>query len=494
MTIENLKSKAVKGAGINVIAQFTGLIFHIGGVIVLARLLTPKDFGLVAMVTAFSLWFMNFGENGFAEYIIQKQQIDKDEINSIFWLHVYIASALSLLFAIFGSFLVFFYSEPALWAIAAVMSTSIVLKALSTSQLAMLKRQMQFSQIAVLGLAAIVASTIISILAAAGGMSYWAIVLRQLSLLVVTLVGAWFFCKWHPGYPAHISLSFPGLKYALQVYGNFSINYVMRNIDKVLLGKFHGTEILGNYDRAYHLSMMPVGQLLTPLDNVALATLSRLVGDKERFVSYYMKALALLTFVGTAAALILTISAEDLMLLLLGSAWHDAGRVVMAFGPGIAGMLIYGTHAWLHLSLGTPNRWLRWSVFSSIFTIMAFVMAAPYGGVAMALAYSATIYLLVIPALWYAGQPIGFSVQMVIASLWPYFFSAAIVFLTWLFFSPNLVFMNERFHIYWHLPAKIFFVSIIALLLYISLVSFFQRSFQSLNNVKEFIGIFLGRR
>jgi len=388
---------------------------------------------------------------------------------------------------------VHFYAEPALWGIAAAMSTSFVLMAFSTSHLALLKRDMQFTSIACIELVAVILSVVFAIAAAGGGMSYWAVVIRQLTLPVVFVIGAWILCPWRPGYPAQPSLALPGLKYALQVYGNFSVGYLTRNIDKVLLGKYHGSELLGNYDRAYHLSMMPLGQLLSPLHSVALSTLSRLINDKVRFVSYFTKAVAMVSFLGTLAALILTLSAKDLILLLLGPAWHDAGPVVMAFGPGIAAMLIYGTHSWLHLSLGTPNRWLRWNIFSSIFTIIAFVIAAPYGAVAMAIAYSATAYVLIVPSLWYAGRPIGFSVKAVISSLWAYFASALLVCISCLYLST-----------YW-LPLKgllanigllnrILMTSFAAAFFYVAIVSLLQRSFRSIRELSSFIGVFLSRK
>lgn len=493
MTTDNLKAKAVKGAGINVVAQFAGFLCHTVGVIVLARLLTPKDFGLVAMVTAFSLFFSNFGVNGFPEYIIQKEHISKEEVNAIFWLHIFISGILALCFAFFGFFLVHFYSEPVLWGIAAAMSTSFVLMAFSTSQLALLKRDMQFTSIACIELVAVILSIVFAIVAAYGGMTYWAVVIRQLTIPVVFVIGAWILCPWRPGYPAHTSLALPGLKYALQVYGNFTVGYLTRNIDKVLLGKYHGSEILGNYDRAYHLSMMPLGQLLSPLHSVALSTLSRLINDRERFVSYFTKAVAMVSFLGTLAALILTLSAEDLILLLLGPAWNQAGRVVMAFGPGIAAMLIYGTHTWLHLSLGTPGRWLRWNIFSSIFTITAFVIAAPYGAVAMAIAYSATAYVLVVPSLWYAGRPIGFSVQQVIGSLWAYFASALLVCISWLYLSSYWLPLKELLTDI-SLLNRVLMTSFAAAFFYICLVILLQRSFRSISELASFIDIFLSRK
>lgn len=490
-TLDNLKAKAVKGAGINVIIQFLGLITNTVSVIILARLLTPKDFGLVAMVTAFSIWLMNFGENGFAEYIIQKREISKEEVNSIFWLHVLISSVFAVGFSLFGICLVNFYSEPSLLGISVAMAISFILIAFTTSPLAMLKKEMKFKPIAFVRLTAAVLSVSFAIAAALIGMSYWAIVIRQLTALVVVMVGAWVLCPWRPKRPQIIK-ALEGFKYSLKVYANFSLSYAMRNIDKVLLGKFYGSEILGNYDRGYQLSMIPLNNLLTPLHNVALATLSRLKEDEKQFISYYSKAVGMVSFLGTAAALVLTLSANDIIYLLLGPEWSGTGSVVMAFGPGIAAMFIYGTHSWLHLSLGTPGRWLRWNIFSTIFTVTVFVIAARYGAVAMAIAYSATAYILVVPAIWYGGYPIGLELKSVISSLWANFASAILIFALWIIASKYWLELIE------HsgnliLLFKISTVSIVALFLYLVLVVLFQRSFQSIRDISTFVKIFVGK-
>lgn len=493
LTVAGLKAKAVKGAGINIAAQFLGFVCHTVGVVILARLLAPKDFGLVAMVTAFSLWFMNFGVNGFTEFIIQKEKINKNDINSIFWLHLIIATVLAFGFIIFGLFLTKFYAEDSLWGISAAMSSSFILYALSTTPMALLKREMKFQVIAITELIAVILSIIFAIIVALSGMTYWAVVTRQLTIPLVILVSAWILCPWRPGSPRYLSSGLPGLKYALHVYGNFSLGYLMRNLDKVLLGKYHGPDLLGNYDRATHLSALPADQLLTPLHGVALATLSRLKDDRERFFAYYTKAVSMVAFPGVIAALVLTLSANDLILLLLGAKWTEAGMVVMALGPGIAAMLVYGTHSWLHLSLGTPDRWLRWNIFASLVTITAFIIAAPFGAVAMAIAYSAKTYALVIPGLWYAGRPIQLNLRLVIQLIWAYFVSAIIVCISWLYLSVHWLPLSSLLSGLSSLN-RLVITSLIASFLYIGLVIILERSLRSIRDILSIISIIFSRK
>lgn len=490
---DDLKTKAVRGASINVVGQFLGFIFHTIGVIVLARLLMPEAFGIVAMVTAFSLWFMNFGFNGFTEFIIQKQEISEKEVNAIFWSHLILATCLSLVFIILGFFLVEFYQEPALSSVAAAMASSFILYALFTTHFALLKRDMKFTAIAIVELIAVIASIALSISAALGGMGYWAVVIRQLAIPVILFPAGWFLSPWRPGRPEQLQRALPAIKYAIKVYCNFTLGYLTKSIDKVLMGKFHGSAPLGTYDRAYHLSSIPVGQLLSPLHNVALATLSRLKHDRERFISYYIKSVSMVSFVGALVALIFTITAQDVIVLLLGPQWFESGKVATALGPGIAAMLVYGTHSWLHLSLGTPGRWLQWNIFATGITIAAFFIAAPYGAVAMGIAYSASAFILILPGLWFAGRPIHLDLQKITTSTWAHFVSAALLLMGWMFSSAYATSLFSRLQDS-ALIAKIAFIACLATLLYTGLVIMFERGFRSINNVVSFCKIILHRQ
>lgn len=490
--ISSLKKKAVKGAGINVVTQFISFIFHTAGVIILARLLSPRDFGLVAMVTAFSIWIMNFGINGFTEYIIQKKDVNIQEINSIFWSHLFLASILSAIFILFSFFLVDFYKEPSLIGIAAAMSSSFPLYALYTCHFALLKREMKFAYISVVELIALIMSILLSIAAAITGMGYWAVVIRQLTLPIVTVIAAWLLRPWRPQRPEKLLSAMPALKYAFKVYCNFSLGHMTRNIDKVLLGKFHGSEVLGNYDRAYHLSMIPGTQLITPLNSVALATLSRLKHDRNLFTAYYVKAVSTISLLGTVLAVVLMLTSQDLILLLLGPAWTATGSVLMALAPGIAAMLIYGTHSWLHLSLGTPGRWLRWNIFASIITICAFIIALPYGAVAMGLAYSIRTYILLTPALWYAGLPVQLNPRKIFSSIWPYITSAFVVCVFWLFVSTQWPLLGDFLSSLSTLTRCIMIAGC-ATVLYFICIAAIQRSFKSIYDIGSLVRIFLKR-
>src|SRR5207302_10198456 len=139
-----------------------------------------------------------------------------------------------------------------------------------------------------------------------------------------------------------------------------------------------------------------------------------------RFKRYFANALGIIAFVGMAVGADLTLVGKDVVRLVLGPKWSESGRIFALFGPGIGIMLLYSTVGWIHLSIGKPGRWLRWTLFETTATALLFVLALPWGPAGIAIAWSVSFWILSIPAFWYAGRPIGFGVSSLIAAVWRY--------------------------------------------------------------------------
>ena len=179
--VKNLKNKAIKGAGVSIGAQVLSFFIRTTGIIILARLLEPRDFGLVTMVATIYFLLMNFGANGFTEYIIQKKEIDHTEISTIFWLHALISFIITIGFISSAPIIAMFYKEPEINAITFVMSLGIMMSMLSTYNLAILKRKMNFGTIALFRIITTFLSVFFAIIMALNGFGYWAVVTRQLA-------------------------------------------------------------------------------------------------------------------------------------------------------------------------------------------------------------------------------------------------------------------------------------------------------------------------
>lgn len=419
--LPQLRKMALRGTGATVIANTFNFGIQVIGTIILSRILSPDDFGLVAMVIVISLLLGNFGGNGFTEAIIQVQKVDHSQTSTLFWVNTIISGALTLIFMASGPILAWLYTDPRIIDVTVVSACLIIITSMSTQHLALLKRRMQFYQVAANTIVAVIISTAMSIWMALMGHGYWSLIAKHVSYPLSITIGAWILCKWRPGFLFDYVRVKNMIKFALNVYGNFCLSYLSRNVDKILIGKFYGSVQLGQYDRAYQLFGIFHNQLTLPVSNVAVATLSRLRNDPDKCLQYYVKILSMIAFIGMPLSAILTLIGNDFIMLLIGNQWTMAGQVFTAFGPGVGVMLIYSTHIWLHYSMGRADRLLRWSIFGTIITIIFFLIGLPFGGVGVALGYTLSYFVLVIPGILYSGNPIRLKLSHIFTAVWRYF-------------------------------------------------------------------------
>ncbi len=415
-----LRRLAVRGAGVTVFSQVVMQAIQIVATVLLARLLKPADFGVVAMVTTFSLLLSNFGLNGFTEAVVQREKIDHFLTSNVFWVTLGTGLLLTIGFAAAGSLVAGFYSNPHVTLVAVAMSSTIFITCSSVLHLALLKRAMRFSAVSVNDIVARAFSVVASILLAWAGWGYWALVAGAVAQSLSTSIGAFILCRWLPALPRRAAGTGGMVRFAMHVFGRFSVNYGARNMDNALVGWRFNAEALGFYKKAYDLFAQCGGLLVSSLTVVAVSTLSRMNQDSIKYKRYLLKALALTAFVGMGIGVDLTLVGKDVIRLLLGPGWDEAGRIFTFFGPGIGIMLLYGTHSWIHLSIGKPERWFRWGIVEFVFTGVLFLQALRWGPVGIAVAWTGSFWILTIPALWYAGRPIQFGIGPVLAAVWKY--------------------------------------------------------------------------
>ena len=415
-----LRRRAVRGAAVTLSAAAFSLVLRVVGTVVLARLLTPADFGVVTMATTFSMLLMSFGVSGFAEAVIQPEEMDHALASNLFWISSGIGLVLTVGFAASGPLLARFFRTPQVAVVTVGISIAIVITAVATIHSALLKRAMRFTAVSANEVVGLAIYTAVTILLAMRQYGYWALVGGIVAQAISTTIGTWCLCTWIPSLPRRGVGTRARLAFATKVYGRFGANYFARNFDNLLVGWRFNAESLGFYKKAYDLFALSASQLTAPLNSVALSALSRLNHDPVRFRRYLASSLGMIAFAGMATGADLTLVGKDLVRLVLGAKWSESGRIFELFGPGIGVMLLCSTVGWIHLSIGMPGRWFRWTLFESATTALMFVLALHWGVGAIAVAWSISYWILLIPAFWYAGRPIGFGVLSFISAVWKY--------------------------------------------------------------------------
>jgi O-antigen/teichoic acid export membrane protein len=413
-----LRRLAVRGAATTVSASAISLAVQVVSTVMLARLLTPADFGVVTMVTTFSLLLSSVGLNGFTEAVIQFEEMDRYTASNLFWLNSVVGLLLAVAFVGAGVPLASFYRNSLVAKVTTGLSVGIFVASLSVVHLALVKRSMRFSGTSTNDVVGRAVYTAVAILLAVRGWRYWALVAGIVSQQLSMTIGAWWLCRWIPSFPRRTGRTGATLRFAAKVYLQSSLRYSTRNLDNLLVGWRFNAVALGFYKKAFDLFALSANQLTAPLDNVALSALSRLNQDPARFRRYFANALGIIAFVGMAVSADLTLVGRDVVRLLLGTQWAESGRIFELFGPGIGVMLLASTVGWIHLSIGKPGRWVRWTVVELAVTASLFLAALRWGPIGIAAAWSVSYCILLIPAFWYAGRPIGLGVSFLMAAVW----------------------------------------------------------------------------
>jgi O-antigen/teichoic acid export membrane protein len=417
---QDLKNKSVKGAGYSLISQVLSVGIQTVGTIILARMLTPKDFGLITMVTAFSMFLKNYGYNGIREAVIQRDDLTHEQLSKLFWVYMAIMVGLTAAFMAASPLIALFYHQAPLVKISLVMALMILFAGLSTCHTALLSRNMKFQAISSIQVVAAFLGTAAAVFMALKGLSYWALVARLVLVEIVTALLVWLSCGWRPGMPEKRVRIGHLMRFSFSTYVIYLIEYVRKTMDKVLVGKVLGGTSLGHYDRAYQFSALLPNQLTASLSGVGVASLSRLRDNQERYRDSFAKTLSIISFIGFPGSVFLTIVGKDLIVFVLGKQWAEAGIIFSALGPAVGLVVVYNSIYWLHFSLGRADRLLKWTLFTLFASAGFYALGILFGLVGVAVAYSVFFYIVLIPALCYAGQPLSLKPRFFISILWKY--------------------------------------------------------------------------
>lgn len=412
-----LRGVAIRGAGLLLSAESVTYLVSLVGVSILARILVPSDFGIVAIVTTFSGFLATLTRIGLPEAILQRRDINHRLATNLFWINIALTTALALAFVATGPLLAKLYHDPRIVHVSALASLSIVFTGASVIHSALLDRGMCFSAGATNNVTGKLAAAGVSVMLALAGWGYWALLAGVIAQPLAVLVGAWLLCRWIPGLPRREEGTRSLVVFATHVSGTANISYWTRNLDNVLVGWRFGSASLGLYKKAYDLFALPANQLFS-IFPAAVSTLSRLAHDPPQYRRYFLSGLSSIAIVGMGAAGAMTLVGRDLVRIILGPRWEAAGWIFTFFAPGIGILLIYKSTSMLHLSLGTPGRLLRWTILELAVTGPLFLLGMSWGPSGVAAAWTASFCILIIPAFRYAGRPIRLEVTAVIRSTW----------------------------------------------------------------------------
>ncbi len=387
--LEELQASVTRGAARG--AAWMGLdagvnqVVSLGVFIVLARLLEPKAFGLVASA-AVVLWLLRVVvDAGFSSALIQRAQLTSIEIDTAFWTAVIAGTAMAAVTVAAAPLIADLFSEPRLAPVMRVVSVVFVLAALDGTQSALLTRAMDFRSQAIRRLAATFASAVVAIALAAAGAGVWALVAQLVTFEAVSVVLLWSLADWRPSL-RFSRTSFRGLlTFGANMTGIRFLTNVGGNADNLLIGVVIGPVALGYYVIAFRV-MTVINQVLAlSLLQVAFSTFSRLRSDRDALNAAFYRSANLVSAAAFPIYAGLALVAHPLIVAVFGAKWAPSAPVLEALT--LAGLVQCQTifSSQYTIALGRVHNELRWTALLVAAELVGFAIAVSFGIVAVAL-------------------------------------------------------------------------------------------------------------
>lgn len=417
LTTGELKRRSVRGILVSITSRSANQLVGIGSLVFLARMLTPGDFGLIAMIAAVVGIAGVLQDLGFSAATVRTRKITHEQISNLFWINVVAGVTITLLVAASSHLLQNFYADSRVQAATIAMSLNFALGGASTQHQALLRRAMRFSDIARITIISAVATAAVSITAAYYDAGYWSLILGSLSGNIVSLILSWNFCDWHPGRPSrHVGtrpLALFGLH--MTIFGAFG--FLANNLHNLIIGRYWGATETGLYNRSANLQAMLMGNIVAPLGQVAPAAMAQLSGEPNKFNNYYYKGCALAVMSVMPIIFVGLILPYELVRVLLGEQWDRTASLLRLLAIGILPQTISHTTGWIYLSAGNSVQMMRWGVIGWTAIIIGTVTGSFFGLEGIALAASVTAILLVVPCLVFAFNGTSLNIPDLMRSL-----------------------------------------------------------------------------
>ncbi|MEM6837292.1 MAG: MOP flippase family protein [Cyanobacteria bacterium P01_C01_bin.120] len=407
----SLRQKAIRGAMWSAVEKWGAQLASTAIFLLLARLLGPETFGLVALANVFLAFMRIFLDQGFAQAIIQKDELEPEHLDTAFWTSVLMGALFILMIFMGAGFVANFYDEPQLAPIIRWMSFSFLFGGLSSVQSAILKRNMQFKAFAARSLVATVACGIAGVGAALAGLGIWSLVIKEFVFGLTGAILLWSVSNWKPGLrfsPSHFKELF---SFGINIIGFNFLNFFNRRSDDILIGYFLGPVALGYYSVAYRLLLIMTQVLTTVTTQVALPTFSRIQKEREKMRNAYYKVTGLTSLISFPAFTLVAVLAPEIVHCFFGEQWIQSIAVMRVLA--LIGILhsISQFNGTVLLATGKPAIRLAIQCLNAFCNVLVFIIVVRWGIVAVALGYVVRGYILFPLSLAAVKNTIGIDIK-----------------------------------------------------------------------------------
>lgn len=387
-----LRNVSWTGAG-QVIRQGTQFVLAI----FLARLLTPADFGLVALVTVFTGFAGMFADFGMGSAVVYRQDATPAELDFAFWLNIAVGLLLTSLCFLAAPLVGAFYGDPRVVPLMRVVGVTFAIGSFGTVPNSLLQKAFHFRALATVDVVCSTCAGVLAVFLAFRGLGVWSLVAQALAAAAIAPVLKWTLVRWKPGFRFRWRDGSRLWRFGTNLMGFSVVNYWCRTGDNLLIGKFCGAVELGLYTRAYALMLLPVSQVHGVLSSVMFPTLAGMQQSKEALRRTYLLACQSIALVAFPIMFGLMVEADDFIHVLWGPRWAEVVPIIRILAIAGLGNAIGTTVGWIYTATGRTDLMFKWSLFTAPVLLASFAVGLHWGAVGVAVAYTIAFYAL----LWY---------------------------------------------------------------------------------------------
>lgn len=370
--------------------------------VLLARLLSPAEFGAVAIITALVALGQVLQQAGLSSATIQRERVSVQAVSTMFWINSTVGLTLTVLFAMSAHSVAHFFKHPELAVLCRVTSMTFVLNGLVAQHRALLQRSMRFATTARIDIGSALVGGLSAIAIAAAGHGYWALVAQFLisdSLALLMLVRA---ARWKLTRPALTNEVRQMVAFGCSMLGFNLVVTAANSLPVVALGRGSGTSAAGIYTRSYALASIPQSLLQGAAAFVAFPKLSRVQRDDSSFASFYYRGVQLLSLVTLPIVLAFAVFGDQIALLVYGPRWGNVSDLLQVFAIGLAVTPLLHSTGPVMLARGQAKRLLRWGMFGATAMMAGTLIGIRWGTIGVAWGWSISTVLLLLPCLTYS--------------------------------------------------------------------------------------------
>ncbi len=402
-----LRTRTAHSSVITVITQGFVFILGLGSTIIMARLLTPKEFGLIAMANTLTALLRVFRDAGLSVATIQREGITHAQVSNLFWANLVVGTIVTLLVMLLSPAVGMFYKEPQLVQITLWISITFLCGSIAAQPRAMLQRQMRFKDLGLIDVGSTATSVIVGVVMAVMGFGVWALVGLQLSASIADLLLTIIRAKWYPQWPKSGIGTSGMLTFGASLTVASFLRQVAQSSDTILIGRVWGPVATGLYSRALVLLLRPVQQFLQPIESVFLPVLSRVQNEPERFKRIFLRSYRAIALISFPIAALLYSLGDLFVIVFLGPRW--VGVIPIFKWLAVAALFIPISNAgmWILTTQGKSRQILLTGVLFSFLMVVSFAIGVHFGAIGVAIAYALGWLLLRLPIQNYIVGRVG---------------------------------------------------------------------------------------